>query len=272
MSTDGASRDADSIVANVQAVVNELATLKTSYANLQSRCDAMEETHNKVKERNVALEGENARLQQELNVTRQTLQATAVKIEDAAQSARAAGACSYMEVKEELNDVLHQRAVERLEHDSALDALSTQLEDVKAKPNLVVAKQHSAVCTVASFPADRVLPSHHRGRLRKRVSDETTQAANSSSDSEPISSLVSFARRRTGPAVVPAPRRFPAGPTSFGPVMNCAVLDELMKRQRKLRYEPSSSDTEERCIPTIRQRKRSLADEQTESRKKRKQS
>ncbi|KAH9925181.1 uncharacterized protein B0H18DRAFT_389905 [Fomitopsis serialis] len=128
MSTDGASRGADSVVANVQAVVNELAMLKTSYANLQSN-------YRKAKERNDVLEGENTRLQRELDVTRQTLQVTAAKIENSAQSARAAAASKpYMEIKEELNDVLHQRTVERLEHDSAIDALSTQLREGEAQP------------------------------------------------------------------------------------------------------------------------------------------
>ncbi|KAH9913764.1 uncharacterized protein B0H18DRAFT_1047635 [Fomitopsis serialis] len=241
---------------------------ESSYANLQS-------SYRKAKERNDVLEGENARLQRELDVTRQTFQVTAVKIEDAAQSARAAGVSkSYMEIKEELNDVLHQRTVDRLEHESAIDALSAQLENVKAKHSLATAKQLSAVgaSTSRSFPAASALPSIHRTKLTKcaTLSDESTQAANSSSDSEPISSLVSSAKvnqnRGTSSARIHS--------RAYSSILTLRTIQEQMNlnRQNELRNEPSSSGIEKRCNPIIRQRKRSLADEHTESRKKLKQS
>ncbi|KAH9913773.1 uncharacterized protein B0H18DRAFT_389425 [Fomitopsis serialis] len=83
-----------------------------------------------LKDRNVELEGENARLRHELDDTRQTLQATVVKKEDSEPDLIAVGSPSYQALKQELDNALHQIMLERLEHRHLVDSLNRQLADL----------------------------------------------------------------------------------------------------------------------------------------------
>ncbi|KAH9925178.1 uncharacterized protein B0H18DRAFT_1010232 [Fomitopsis serialis] len=123
--------DPGSVLANVQVLVNELITLRLSNNALETKYQDMEAMYHTVKEKSDEFEGENARLRQELDDTRQTLQNTVVKKENMKQSALVVGTSNA--IKEEFDEVMHQRTVERLEHGCLVDSMSGQLADMTEK-------------------------------------------------------------------------------------------------------------------------------------------
>ncbi|KAH9913769.1 uncharacterized protein B0H18DRAFT_1047662 [Fomitopsis serialis] len=100
--------DVNSLLTNTQALVDELATLRARNTFLETRHDIIQALGATLQESNTELEEEVARLQQELDATRRTLQAsTAVKKREE-KSAWVTGSSTYKEIEEELKDATYR--------------------------------------------------------------------------------------------------------------------------------------------------------------------
>jgi len=118
------------VLANVHALTNELTTLRTRTNTLEAMVAESKAMSLSLKDRNDELERENTGLRHQLDDTRQTLQAFMVKKEDSEPNLTAVESPSYQALKLELENVLHQIMLERLEHSRSVDSLNGQLADL----------------------------------------------------------------------------------------------------------------------------------------------
>ncbi|TFY59993.1 hypothetical protein EVJ58_g5418 [Rhodofomes roseus] len=176
-------RDAEARIHHLETKVDDV---ENKYGDLVALSSDLETSHQAaltrtagLEARNTELEGENMRLQRELDDSRRALLERWIKEEDAQPCILAAGS-PYQQVKRALDDSIRQREEERLEHSRVVKILQDDLSEMEGK------RDH---LTKALALANRDLDAI-RSRYPRKVVPVNTSDSESSSDDERAAEVV----------------------------------------------------------------------------------